>query len=89
MTWTGDPVFPVTLSYQVQPGECPFNVDCIPATTQFAQEANPLVYEGVIFCTGSFETRIVGFEAVIRDARGVESAPFPAPLICDPAPTNP
>lgn len=87
--WTGNPVFPVTLRYQIQPGKCPFNVDCSTPTAQFAQEANPLVFEGAIFCTGLFEALTFEYEVVMSDARSVESAPFPAPFTCEPAPTNP
>ena len=82
VTWSGDPVFPVQIVYQLA-GTCPPSVNCTTPTMTFSDEANPLVFPDAVWCMGVPETVEFAYEVVMIDARGIESNPFPAAYTCN------
>ena len=80
--WDGDPLFPVTLVYRPAEGGCPAGVKCQAVTTEFTDQANPLVAPNALFCTGHRETVEFGYEVVLVDATGLETEPVGAAFTC-------
>ena len=82
VTWSGHPLFPVTVVYRATEHGCP-GVFCSTPTMEFSESINPLEFPEAVWCDGSGEeVRLFDFEVVLIDARGVESEPAPAPVEC-------
>lgn len=80
--WDGDPLFPVTLVYRPVEGGCPVGADCQTVTTEFTDQANPLVAPNAVFCKGFRESAEFGFEVVLVDVTGLETEPVGAGFTC-------
>ena len=85
VTWSGQPVFPVTVVFRPAENGCP-GVVCESPTRDFVESINPLVLPEAVWCvdTGD-QTLHFNFEVVLIDARGEESEPAPAPVACLPS----
>ena len=79
--WEGDPVFPVTLIYRPVEGGCSVG-SCLEIDGEFPEEANPLVFEGAVYCLGFAETVDLGYEVVLEDALGRATDPAEAGFTC-------
>ncbi len=86
--WCGRPQFPVEMQYRPTEDGCPSGTNCTTPTMAFEERQNPLVFPGAIWCTGFDEAAELGYEVVLIDANGVETAPYPAPFTCIPPPSD-
>jgi hypothetical protein len=77
--WSGDPQFPVKLVYR--PRSCQPGLTCNTVTMTCDVRQNPLVFPESVWCAGVGNSYF-DYEVVIVDARGIESAPYPAPFTC-------
>ncbi len=82
VTWSGRPIFPVTLELRVAERGCPPGVRCTEPLMSFTEEVNPLVFPDAIWCSGFSDTALFGYDVVLVDARGDESEPVPVPFQC-------
>src|SRR5512134_352028 len=50
--WSGAAEFPVTVSLSVREGDCPKDVNCVDEEHEISVEANPIVVQEALWCTG-------------------------------------
>ena len=77
--WSGDPVFPVKIAYR--PKSCSSGVVCSTPSIRIDNRRNPLVFPKAVWCASAKDIHF-DYEVVMIDARGTESAPYPAPFDC-------
>lgn len=82
VSWSGDPVFPVEIVYQLA-GDCPSGFTCETPTMTFNDETSPLVFTDAVYCYGATEDVVFDYEVVMIDNRGVESDPYSASFTCE------
>lgn len=77
--WSGLPVFPVKIIYR--PKSCSSGGVCTAPSMTFDNSQNPLVFPEAVWCSNAKDVYF-DYEVVMIDARGTESAPYPAPFTC-------
>jgi hypothetical protein len=73
--WSGEPEFPVTVSWAVLEGECPSDVQCTDEQHEVSSEANPIVVQEALWCTGYGPGWTAPWDVTLEDANGARSAP--------------
>ena len=82
VTWSGDAVSPLTLTYR--PRSCEGGFTCFTVTDTFDDPGSTLVFVDAVFCFGFSETVFFDYEVVLSDASGQTSAPVAAGFTCVP-----
>ncbi len=80
--WGGNPRFPVTMVYRPTTNGCPKGVNCSIPRKTFSNESDPLIFKDSVWCRGASKNHYFGYEVILRDADGIESAPKPAAFTC-------
>jgi hypothetical protein len=85
LEYEGAPSFPVTLI--LRPRSCPIGGTCLTVEREHKQpEAeNRITAHGAMWCTGARAAWTMDYEVLVRDARGVETAPAAVAVTCTPA----
>lgn len=81
--WSGNPTFPVEMVFA--PDSCPPNINCTTMKKTFTAPANPLVFEGAVWCVGHFSTPIFfDYSVYLVDATGKRTTLKNADVTCNP-----
>ena len=75
VTWSGDAVSPLTLTYR--PRSCEGGFTCFTVTDTFDDPGSTLVFVDAVFCFGFSETVFFDYEVVLSDASGQRRRPSP------------
>ncbi|MFH0784576.1 MAG: hypothetical protein V2B20_21835 [Pseudomonadota bacterium] len=81
--WSGNPVFPVTMTY-FNKGLCPSPYNCVNPTKQFKVSANPLYFPGALWCNDISRAGDYFFDygVVLEDAAGNRTQEQSATFTC-------
>jgi hypothetical protein len=81
--WTGTPTFPVEMVFA--PDTCPPGLTCTLMRKTFTASANPLVFEGAVWCIGQFSSPIFfDYSVYLVDATGKRTKLKNADVTCNP-----
>jgi len=80
--WGGAARFPVTMIYRPTASGCAKDINCTSPEMTFSSETDPLIFRDAVWCTGVQRSVYFGYEVVLRDAAGKETAPAPAAFRC-------
>jgi len=80
--WGGAARFPLTMIYRPTANGCAKDTNCTSPEKSFASEEDPLIFRGAVWCYGVEKNVYFGYEVVLRDADGNETAPKPAAFSC-------
>ncbi len=81
--WSGNPVFPVTMTY-FNKGLCPSPYNCVNPTKQFNVSTNPFYFPGALWCGDISKGGDYFFDygVVLEDAAGNRTQEQPATFTC-------
>ncbi len=80
--WGGTPRFPLTMIYRPTANGCAKDINCTSPEKSFAAKEDPLIFREAVWCYGVQKSVYFGYEVVLRDADGNETAPKPAAFSC-------
>ncbi len=80
--WRGTPSFPLTMTYRPRKDSCPRDINCATVETVFDTAADPLIFEGAVWCVNIPRAVYFDYEVILTDANGTSTAPKPAAMMC-------
>jgi hypothetical protein len=83
VAWAGNPTFPVKMVYA--PDSCPPGLNCATVTETFTTPANPLVFQGSVWCFGQLGSAVLfDYSVYLVDATGKKTKLKNADFTCYP-----